>query len=106
MVIGDGTNWKYMYDPSSNKHSMFERNHYMDILFWLKSTTRNAALAEMTWLGCPFIRHIFFIRIMNIFDLLFEYSNNIRIFILLNKLPILAQNSQKNPKNPKKIQIG
>jgi hypothetical protein len=36
-------------------------------------------------LGCPFIRHIFFIRIMNIFDLLFEYSNNIRIFILLNK---------------------
>jgi hypothetical protein len=32
-------------------------------------------------LGCPFIRHILFIRIMNIFDLLFEYSNNIRIFI-------------------------
>jgi hypothetical protein len=38
-----------------------------------------------TLLGCPFIRHIFFIRIMNIFDLLFEYSNNIQIFILLNK---------------------
>jgi hypothetical protein len=34
----------------------------------------------------------FFIRIMNIFDLLFEYSNNIRIFILPNKLQILAQN--------------
>jgi hypothetical protein len=32
---------------------------------------------------------------MNIFDLLFEYSNNNRIFILLNKLPILAQNSKK-----------
>jgi hypothetical protein len=46
--------------------------------------------------GCPFIRHIFFIRIMNIFDLFFEYSNNIRIFILLNKLPILAQNSKKS----------
>jgi hypothetical protein len=45
--------------------------------------------------GCPFIRHIFFIRIMNIFDLLFEYSNNIRIFILLKKLAILAQNSKK-----------
>jgi hypothetical protein len=26
-------------------------------------------------LGCPFIRHIFFIRIMNNFGLLFEYSN-------------------------------
>jgi hypothetical protein len=25
--------------------------------------------------GCPFIRHIFFIRIMNKFGLLFEYSN-------------------------------
>jgi hypothetical protein len=34
------------------------------------------------------ICHIFFIRIMNNFGLLFEYSNNIRIFILLNKLPI------------------
>jgi hypothetical protein len=33
---------------------------------------------------------------MNMFDLLFEYSNNIRIFMLLNKLPILAQNLQKN----------
>jgi hypothetical protein len=44
--------------------------------------------------GWAIIRHIFFIRIMNIFDLLFEYSNNIRIFILLNKLPILAQNLQ------------
>jgi hypothetical protein len=32
---------------------------------------------------------------MNIFDLLFEYSNNIPIFILLNKLPILAQKSKK-----------
>jgi hypothetical protein len=42
--------------------------------------------------GCPFIRHIFFIRIMNNFGLLFEFSNNIRIFILLNKLPILAPN--------------
>jgi hypothetical protein len=31
----------------------------------------------------------FFIRIMNIFDLLFEYSNNIRIFILLNTTPCL-----------------
>jgi hypothetical protein len=37
----------------------------------------------------------FFIRIMNNFGLLFEYSNNIRIFILLNKLPILAQNFKK-----------
>jgi hypothetical protein len=27
--------------------------------------------------GCPFIRH-FFIRIMNNFGLLFEYSNNIK----------------------------
>jgi hypothetical protein len=42
---------------------------------------------------------------MNIFDLLFEYSNNIRIFILLNKLPILAQNSKKIQKI-QKIQIG
>jgi hypothetical protein len=33
-----------------------------------------------------------FFRIMNNFGLLFEYWNNIRIFILLNKLPILAQN--------------
>jgi hypothetical protein len=49
-------------------------------------------------------KHIFFIRIMNNFGLLFEYSNNIRILILLNKLPILAQNLKKNPKNPKKIQ--
>jgi hypothetical protein len=51
------------------------------------------------YVGCPFIRHIFFIRIMNIFDLLFEYSNNIRIFILLNKLPILAQISKKIQKS-------
>jgi hypothetical protein len=29
---------------------------------------------------------------MNIFDLLFEYWNNIGILILLYKLPILAQN--------------
>jgi hypothetical protein len=56
--------------------------------------------------GCPFIRHIFFIRIMNIFDLLFEYSNNIRIFILLNKLPILAQKSKKIQKtNPNWVEI-
>jgi hypothetical protein len=39
---------------------------------------------------------------MNNFGLLFEYSNNIRIFILHNKLPILAQNFKKNPKNPPK----
>jgi hypothetical protein len=38
---------------------------------------------------------------MNNFGLLFEYSNNIRIFILLNKLPILAQNFKKNPKKSK-----
>jgi hypothetical protein len=31
---------------------------------------------------------------MNNFGLLFKYSNNIRIFILLNKLPILAQNKK------------
>jgi hypothetical protein len=49
--------------------------------------TNTATNPNLSWpaLGCPFIRHIFFIRIMNIFDLLFEYSNNIRIFILLNK---------------------
>jgi hypothetical protein len=43
---------------------------------------------------------------MNIFDLLFEYLNNIRIFILLNKLPILAQNLKnlKTPKSPKENQ--
>jgi hypothetical protein len=33
---------------------------------------------------------------MNNFGLLFEYSNNIRIFILLNKIPILAKISKKN----------
>jgi hypothetical protein len=54
-------------------------------------------------LGCPFIRHIFFILIMNIFDLLFEYSNNIRIFILLYKLPIFAQNSKKIQKKKSKL---
>jgi hypothetical protein len=56
-------------------------------------------------LGCPFIRHIFFIRIMNIFDLLFEYSNNIRIFILLYKLPTLefSPKFQKNPKKKSKL---
>jgi hypothetical protein len=42
-------------------------------------------------LGWANIRHILFIRIMNNFGLLFEYSNNIPIFILLNKLPILAK---------------
>jgi hypothetical protein len=43
---------------------------------------------------------------MNIFDLLFEYSNIIQIFILLNKLPILAENL-KNLKNlKKKIKVG
>jgi hypothetical protein len=40
---------------------------------------------------------------MNIFDLLFEYSNNIWIFILLNKLPILAQNSKKIQKKISKL---
>jgi hypothetical protein len=35
---------------------------------------------------------------MNNFGLLFEYSNNIRIFILLNKLPILAKISKKESK--------
>jgi hypothetical protein len=63
---------------------------------------RGAAVLQLSGsrgLGCPFIRDIFFIRIMNNFGLLFEYSNNIRIFILLHKLPILAQNF-------KKIQIG
>jgi hypothetical protein len=45
--------------------------------------------------GWANIRHILFIRIMNNFGLLFEYSNNIRIFILLNKLPILAKISKK-----------
>jgi hypothetical protein len=43
----------------------------------------------------------FFIRIMNNFGLLFEYLNNIRIFILLNKLRILAQNFKKIKKNQK-----
>jgi hypothetical protein len=33
---------------------------------------------------------------MNNFGILFEYSNNIRIFILLNKLLILAKISKKN----------
>jgi hypothetical protein len=33
---------------------------------------------------------------MNNFGLLFEYSNNIGIFILLNILPILAKISKKN----------
>jgi hypothetical protein len=41
-------------------------------------------------LGCPFIRHICVIQIMNNFGLLFEYSNNIRIFILLCKLLIFS----------------
>jgi hypothetical protein len=36
---------------------------------------------------------------MNNFGLLFEYLNNIRIFILLNKLPILAQKSKKLGRN-------
>jgi hypothetical protein len=49
---------------------------------------------ESSEVGCPFIRHIFLIRIMNIFDLLFEYTNNIRIFILLNKLPKLGRNNR------------
>jgi hypothetical protein len=40
---------------------------------------------------------------MNIFDLLLEYSNNIRIFILLNKLPILAKNLKK--KNQSWVEI-
>jgi hypothetical protein len=44
--------------------------------------------------GWANIRHILFIRIMNNFGLLFEYSNNIQIFILLNKLPILAKISK------------
>jgi hypothetical protein len=35
---------------------------------------------------------VLFIRIINNFRLLFENLNNIRIFILLYKLPILAQN--------------
>jgi hypothetical protein len=39
---------------------------------------------------------------MNIIDLLFEYSNNIRIFILLNKKSILAQKFKKNQKIQKK----
>jgi hypothetical protein len=47
----------------------------------------------------------FFIGIMNNFRLLFEYSNNIRIFILLNKLPILAQNFKKSKKNPNCVEI-
>jgi hypothetical protein len=42
----------------------------------------------------------FFIRIVNNFGLLFEYLNNIRIFILINKLPILAQNFKKIQKKP------
>jgi hypothetical protein len=45
---------------------------------------------------------------MNNFGLLFEYSNNIRIFILLNKLPILAQNFEKIKKiqkNPNWVEI-
>jgi hypothetical protein len=33
---------------------------------------------------------------MNLFGLCFEYLNNIGIFILLNKLSILAQTSKKN----------
>jgi hypothetical protein len=44
---------------------------------------------------------------MNNFGLLFEYSNNIRIFILLNKLPILAKISKKKksklPRNNRKF---
>jgi hypothetical protein len=43
---------------------------------------------------------------MNILDLLFEYSNNIRIFILLNKKPILAKNFKKFQKIPKKSLLG
>jgi hypothetical protein len=57
-------------------------------------------------LGCPFIRHIIFIRIMNIFDLLFEYSNNIRIFILLNKYRFKPKNSKKIKKSQKKSKLG
>jgi hypothetical protein len=46
--------------------------------------------------GCPFIRHIFFIRIMNNFGLL---------FILLNKWPILSPKFQKIQKNPNWVEI-
>jgi hypothetical protein len=42
---------------------------------------------------------------MNNFGLLFEYSNNIGIFILLNKLPILAQHFKKRPKIPNWVEI-
>jgi hypothetical protein len=57
-------------------------------------------------LGWANIRHIFFIRIMNLFELLFEYSNNIQIFILLNKLPIIAQNLKNLRNLQKKIKVG
>jgi hypothetical protein len=40
---------------------------------------------------------------MNKFGLLFEYSNNIRILILLNKLPILDQNFKKIKKIKKNL---
>jgi hypothetical protein len=45
---------------------------------------------------------------MNNFGLLFEYSNNIRIFISLNKLPILpklSKKSKKSKKNPNWVEI-
>jgi hypothetical protein len=42
---------------------------------------------------------------MNNFGLLFEYSNNTRIFILLNKLTISPQNFKKIKKNQKWVEI-
>jgi hypothetical protein len=42
---------------------------------------------------------------MNNLGLLFEYSNNIRIFILLKKRLILAQNIKKSKKNPNWVEI-